>query len=432
MQASFTINSSDTLNVRESLIEYAKQFELACILDSNSHYILPDNISSAKFDIIAGFSFSNDKAKKITDFDSIDNYLALNKSWHLGYLTYDLKNNFEDLQSKNPDYLDWPPMLFFDPDILILLKRHTLTVISNSLLSCAEVFKDLIKLPSPNFNPVHFILTPRISKIEYLEKIFQIKKRIYNGDIYEVNFCHELYTHAKIDPYSYFSLINNLSPSPFASYFKVKDKYLLCLSPERFLKKEGDSILMQPMKGTAPRSIFEKEDLNLKVELLADIKERSENIMIVDLVRNDLSKIAHKNSVRVEELCKIYSFAHVHQMISSIRAKLRTGLFSEIIKATFPMGSMTGAPKIEAMKIIDDYEIIKRGLYSGAVGYISPSFDFDLNVVIRSLQYNAKIDYLSYMVGSAITALSDPAKEYEECLLKAYGIKNAFNKEVYT
>jgi para-aminobenzoate synthetase component 1 len=202
------------------------------------------------------------------------------------------------------------------------------------------------------------------------------------------------------------------------------DKYIMSASPERYLKKENETIISQPIKGTAKRSDNPKEDDKLKEDLLKDEKERSENIMIVDLVRNDLSKTAIKGTVRVEELCKIYSFDQVHQMISTVTSKVEeTTNPIDIIKSTFPMGSMTGAPKISAMKIIEALEKTKRGVYSGAIGYFTPDNNFDFNVVIRSILYNATRQYVSYSVGGAITAKSNPLKEYEECLVKAKAMR---------
>ena len=168
----------------------------------------------------------------------------------------------------------------------------------------------------------------------------------------------------------------------------------------------------------------EVEDQKLKQKLATDIKERSENVMIVDLVRNDLAKTAIKGSVEVEELCKVYTFDQVHQMISTVISQVSDQVHPvDILKTTFPMGSMTGAPKISAMKIIETLEETKRGLYSGAVGYFTPEGDFDFNVVIRSILYNSSKKYVSYSVGGAITAKSDPLSEYEECLVKAKAMR---------
>ena len=248
---------------------------------------------------------------------------------------------------------------------------------------------------------------------------------IHRGDIYEANFCQEFYAHAEINSLETYFKLNKISQPPFATFLKTGDKYLLSSSPERYLKKVGLEIMSQPIKGTTRRSEHLEEDADLKTILESDPKERSENIMIVDLVRNDLSKIAQKGTVNVTELCQIYSFKQVHHMISTVQAKaLPTILPVDIIAATFPMGSMTGAPKISAMKIIEALEATKRGLYSGTVGYFTPEGDFDFNVVIRSILYNASKSYVSFSVGSAITSKSTPENEYEECLVKAKAMRS--------
>jgi para-aminobenzoate synthetase component I len=249
---------------------------------------------------------------------------------------------------------------------------------------------------------------------------------INRGDIYEANFCMEFFAEkAFINPVEVFKKLDTISDAPFAAFFKNNQHYLLSASPERYLRKEGTKIISQPIKGTSKRFDDEKLDLQSKINLQNDPKERSENIMIVDLVRNDLSHSASKGSVQVEEFCEVYTFKQVHQMISTVVCEVdfSTSLV-EIIKSTFPMGSMTGAPKISAMQIIEDLEETKRGLYSGTVGYFTPNNDFDFNVVIRSILYNSQNNYVSFSVGSAITALSEPEKEYEECLLKAKAMFN--------
>ena len=261
----------------------------------------------------------------------------------------------------------------------------------------------------------------RISKKDYVTKVNDILSHIHRGDIYEVNFCMEFFAEkAEINPLEKFLKLNEISQPPFAVFFKNNKHFILSASPERYLRKEGDLIISQPIKGTAKRFLDVEQDEISKNALLADPKERSENIMITDLVRNDLSRTAQKGSVQVTELCKIYSFLQVHQMISTITARLAEPYTAvDVIKSTFPMGSMTGAPKISAMNIVDRLEETKRGVYSGAVGYFTPNGDFDFNVVIRSILYNEEKKYLSFSVGSAITANSIPEKEYEECLLKA-------------
>ena len=267
----------------------------------------------------------------------------------------------------------------------------------------------------------------RISKEEYLSKVSEMLEHIHRGDIYEANFCQEYFAENRaIDPAKVFLDLNEISSPPFASFLKLEDYYLLSASPERYIKKEGNKVISQPIKGTASRA-EDAEDDNKIIEMLSkDPKELSENVMIVDLVRNDISRVANKGSVQVDELCKVYSFKQVHQLISTISAELELGCTPvEVLQATFPMGSMTGAPKISAMKIIEDLEESKRGLYSGAVGYFTPEGDFDFNVVIRSILYNASSKYVSFSVGGAITSRSIPEQEYEECQLKAKAMLEA-------
>jgi para-aminobenzoate synthetase component 1 len=271
----------------------------------------------------------------------------------------------------------------------------------------------------------HYLLpitiNQRISKENYLSKVSKMLEHIQRGDIYEANFCMEFYAeNAQIEPLAIYQKLNAISEPPFAVYFKNNFQYLLSASPERYLRKEGTRLISQPIKGTSKRSADPIADAQFKVDLAQNEKERSENIMIVDLVRNDLSHTATKGSVAVEELCEIYTFKQVHQMISTVVSEVEvTTPPVEIIRTTFPMGSMTGAPKISALQIIETLEETKRGLYSGAVGYFTPEGDFDFNVVIRSILYNQDKKYLSFSVGSAITSLSNPEDEYEECMLKA-------------
>ena len=265
----------------------------------------------------------------------------------------------------------------------------------------------------------------RISKDQYHDKVKKVLEHIYRGDIYEANFCQEFYAiNTTINPLEVYEQLNSLSKPPFATFLKLQDKYALSASPERYLMKQGTTIISQPIKGTAKRVTNIKEDVALRKALANDEKERSENVMIVDLVRNDLSKTATKGSVKVTELCKVYTFEQVHQMISTITSNVaHTKSPVEILRTTFPMGSMTGAPKVSAMKIIENLEASKRGLYSGAIGYFTPEQDFDFNVVIRSILYNETNKYVSYTVGGAITAKSIPEKEYEECLIKAKAMR---------
>ena len=266
------------------------------------------------------------------------------------------------------------------------------------------------------------------TKSDYIKNVVRIKNHIQQGDIYEMNYCIQLSAeNIQLNPIDIYKNLNLLTEAPFSCLMKQDDKYLICASPERFLKRDGKKIISQPIKGTIKRGRTTIEDEELKNKLKNDPKERSENVMIVDLVRNDLSKIAEKASVKVEELFEIYTFPNIHQMISTISCEASTTDFKKTLEATFPMGSMTGAPKKKAMELIEKYENFNRGLYSGTVGIINENGDFDLNVVIRSLFYDAKKRYLSICVGSAITINSDPEYEYNECMLKANSLLQAVN-----
>ena len=290
-----------------------------------------------------------------------------------------------------------------------------------------EIDEDLKEIENTNFaiklseNPIKVEVQQRISKEEYLLKLTKMFSHINLGDIYEANFCMEFFAeNATIDPIAIFTKLNAISEPPFAVFLKNDKQFLLSASPERYLKKDNTTIISQPIKGTARRSTDFDEDEKIKNELFLNEKERSENIMIVDLVRNDLSKTAQKGSVAVIELCQPHTFKQVHHLVSTVTSQLDQQFSAvDVIKSSFPMGSMTGAPKISAMKIIEELEETKRGLYSGAVGYFSPEGDFDFNVIIRSILYNQDNKYLSFSVGSAVTAEATAEKEYEECMLKA-------------
>ncbi|WP_372753734.1 aminodeoxychorismate synthase component I [Labilibaculum sp.] len=358
-------------------------------------------------------------------FGYLRKYVDVAKDWWFGYFGYDLKNELEDLKSENLDGVNMPKMNFFRPRWVFVLDNDTLLVhYFEEEFNEEEIYSlviDIQKIVVPEEKKVNGLdIKSRITKQEYLQSIGQLKEHIRKGDIYELNFCQEFYAeNTPIQPLQTYRKLMQLSPTPYSCFYQMGEKYLLSASPERYLKKQGLKLISQPIKGTAKRGKNEEEDQLMKENLFADPKERAENIMIVDLVRNDLSRTAVKNSVIVEELCGIYSFPQVHQMISTIVSELRENVhFVEAIRQSFPMGSMTGAPKVRAMKLIEKYESTKRGLYSGAVGYITPDGDFDFNVVIRSIQYNAEKQYLSFMVGGAITMQSDPEKEYDECLLK--------------
>jgi len=409
------------------LLYWAQRFEDMVWLDSNQY-----EQQYASYDaILAVDAFTAIKTDTHGSFDALKEYQEKTKDWIFGYLSYDLKNDIENLVSNNFDGLDFPDLYFFQPKKIFAIKGNTLELhylrmVDDQIEEDLKLIKTFPKTVNVNeeeaFPCGKVKISLRITKDVYKEKIAKMLAHIHRGDIYEANFCQEFF--ANIDPLQTYYHLNAISTPPFATFFRSNELFLLSASPERYLKKEGHKIISQPIKGTAKRSSDELEDQAMIRGLEEDPKERSENVMIVDLVRNDLSRTANKGSVIVEELCKVYSFKQVHQMISTIVSEVDKNISPvDIIRSTFPMGSMTGAPKISAMQIIEDLETTKRGLYSGAVGYFTPDGDFDFNVVIRSIFYNASKEYISYSVGGAITAKSDPDKEYEECLIKAKAMR---------
>ena len=421
----YSIKSISNLN--EKLLQWAQQYETAVWLDSNHH-----NQGYTSFhSILAVDEFTSIQTDVMNAFEKLKEYQSITQDYLFGYLSYDVKNATENLTSTNSDGLGFAELFFFQPQKILFIKNDSiefqyLTMVDDEIDTdfeaiCTQEIKQKNTTSTRLENGGNIVIKPRIQKQDYLFKVGEILEHIHKGDIYEANFCQEFYAeNTRINPLDIYEDLNTISEAPFATFLKIDNQYLLCASPERYLKKEGAKIISQPIKGTAKRLVDLQEDQKTATALSKDIKERSENIMIVDLVRNDLSKSAKKGSVRVEELCKVSSFKQVHQMISTVVSELKDDVhLVDVIKDTFPMGSMTGAPKISAMKIIETIEETKRGLYSGTVGYFTPMGNFDFNVVIRSILYDSEKKYLSFSVGSAITAKSTPEKEYEECLLKA-------------
>jgi para-aminobenzoate synthetase component I len=419
LRAAITKDISPFSDFKNQLLHWANQHREVVFLDSNQYH---QKYSS--YDVVLAVdAFTSIKTDYENAFQDLYQYQSQTKDWLFGYLSYDLKNDTEALHSNNFDGLEFPDLFFFQPKKLFLIKKNQVEI--QYLRMCDDEieldFEEILSIASNFQLPTSITIEQRISRQDYLSKVSKMLEHIHRGDIYEANFCMEFYAeNAQIEPLEIYQKLNAISEPPFAVYFKNHFQYLLSASPERYLRKEGTKVISQPIKGTAKRSNDAALDEQLKVDLAENEKERSENIMIVDLVRNDLSHTATKGSVQVEELCQIYTFKQVHQMISTIVSEVEnTTSPIEILRTTFPMGSMTGAPKISAMQIIEALEETKRGLYSGAVGYFTPTGDFDFNVVIRSILYNSKKQYLSFSVGSAVTSQAIPEMEYEECLLKS-------------
>ena len=410
----------DPITFKQQLVEWGQQFREIIFLDSNSF----SNEYSSFDSVLAVDAFTSIKTDYHNAFEDLKQYQQTSKDWLFGYLAYDLKNNVEHLESNNFDGLDFPDLFFFQPKKLFLLKGNQLEI--QYLNMCDDEvehdFNEIVNVQKTTIvDQEKITIEQRIPKQDYIDKVSRLLEYIHHGDLYEANFCMEFFAeNAKINPLEKFLKLNEISQAPFTVFFKNNKQFLLSASPERYIKKEGENLISQPIKGTSKRFADPVEDEISKRYLAEDPKERAENIMITDLVRNDLSRTAQKATVEVKELCGIYSFLQVHQMISTVTSKMDSQYSAvDVLRTTFPMGSMTGAPKYAAMKIIEELEETKRGLYSGAVGYFSPNGDFDFNVVIRSILYNQENKYVSFSVGSAITSLSVPEKEYEECLLKA-------------
>jgi para-aminobenzoate synthetase component 1 len=396
---------------------------IVCVLDSNMQQAAFD---LGNYEWIAGWGVEAQytATEHRAALPDMHGFIEQTKDkWKLGYITYDLKNEIEELQSNCYDGLRWPKLHFFVPRHLIVVEVGLKVIQGQELVQAILDEHEVAEQHElPNIQIQH-----RVNKEQYIDHVGAIRQHIKDGDVYEMNYCIELYAESvQAQPEQLYQRLLEISPVPFASFYKCHHLSLMCASPERFLLKKNNQVFSQPIKGTAPRCENLLDDEEIKSKLRASEKERAENLMIVDLVRNDLAHSAQTGSVKVEELFGIYSFKQVHQMISTVSATLKPNTaIVEIIRNAFPMGSMTGAPKIKSMQLIEQYEATKRGLYSGSVGYISPNNDFDFNVVIRALQLNSNTGYLSMMVGSAITYDSVAEAEYDECLLKAKAMLHA-------
>ncbi len=425
---------SDLYNIKQQVLNWSARFNTFAFLD-NQLYPSPENNyecliavgERARLKISAGGAFEKIKAFSLEQQD-----------WLFGHFSFDLKEETENVPSLLPDQILFPDLFFFVPDTILLIFQQEIQI--GLLGSHHQVIWEEIKSTSSKRGkniPVNVTIQNRMCKEEYLRVIEILRKHILLGDCYEINYCQEFFAESvNLDPLELYRALSNISPSPFSAFYSVDDHFLFCASPERFLKRRGENILSQPIKGTAARDLDNvAHDELLRTALAVSEKDRAENVMVVDLVRNDLSKICETDSVYVSELFGIYSFPQVHQMISTIMGKPRLDLYwTDMVARTFPMGSMTGAPKKRVLELIEQYEKSRRGLFSGALGYVKPNQDFDFNVVIRSLLYNRTRQYLAYFAGSGITFNSDPEKEYEECLLKVAAferiIKNPSHRSV--
>ncbi|MFN0173122.1 MAG: anthranilate synthase component I family protein [Saprospiraceae bacterium] len=471
MRHTATFPIDDLVFWKKQLLYWAAGHELGVYLDSNTLE------TSEVFEDLRGWeclaaaeAFEVVEARAGNAFEQLRTFQKDKEDWLFGFFCYDLKNEVEQLNSQHFDGILMPDLGFFRPGSVVGIKpvqfletSQVSYLLEIQTLECEpEVIFSEIKTanrPSQKQENVRVKLQPRIPKSEYLQTVETIRQHIAAGDIYEMNFCQEFFAeNVMLDPVAVFERLNIIGKAPFATFLRWRDRYLLSASPERFLKKTGQKLITQPIKGTRRREKTAEEDEQIRQALAASEKDRSENVMIVDLVRNDLSRNCLPGSVVVEELCGIYSFATVHQMISTVSGVLpklgslgslgslrsfeslgslvstsndpndvmtNATIALQALRDCFPMGSMTGAPKIMSMELIERYERTRRGLYSGAVGYFAPDGDFDFNVVIRSILYNAATRYVSAQVGGAIVYDSVPEQEYEECMVKAEAMMRA-------
>jgi len=417
--ASFPVTNKEIF--KQQMLSWANQFSICCFLDNNQY---KSGHHSYEW-LLAVEAVSVFEAQAGNIFSSLRNFCNENNDWLFGHLGYDLKNEIETLTSSNRDRVGFADFFLFQPAIVIRSNDEGI-IISSLTEQPSEIYSNILSavvVAEPHSQTLS--IQSRVSRESYIDTVEKLRAHILRGDCYEINYCIEFFAeNAIINPLAVYLQLTQISPNPFSSFYKLHDKYLMCASPERYLKKIGNNIISQPIKGTIKRSTTVAEDEINKQLLQQSGKDRSENVMVVDLVRNDLSKVCRDGSVHVEELFGIYTFPQLHQMISTVAGTLKDDMhFADIIKATFPMGSMTGAPKKRVMQLIEQYEQTKRGIFAGAVGYIDPQRNFDFNVVIRSIMYNSTNKYLSYQAGSGITFYSNAEDEYEECLLKAKAIE---------
>lgn len=418
----YKIAPADAGILKQRMLSWAKQFSILCFLDSNG-YLSPYSGYECLLAVGAQKPAGGTLADLQREHDA-------QPDWMFGHICYDHKNALEPrLESRHGKQHGWPEMAFFVPRTVCSISQDKTVLTIESFDEPGDVYAAIVnteltveeRLPQLQF-------TPFMERGAYLATVERLRTHIKDGDCYEINYCSGGGVHvADVDTLSVFNHLNALSPAPFAAYYRQLDNYMMCASPERYLRKDGDKVMCQPIKGTARRQANREADEAAKDALRADEKERAENVMIVDLVRNDLARCCEVGTVQVDELFGIYSFPQVHQMISTVSGTLkRDAAFTDAIRTTFPMGSMTGAPKYKVMQLTDAYEPVRRELFSGTVGYITPDGDMDFNVIIRSLFYNAGNGYLSYSTGGAITYDSVPEKEWDEMRLKAWALERIF------
>ena len=411
-------------DLKSKMLNWCNRFSVSVFMDSHG---FPDKFRA--FGCLVGVGCVN--SVDPSGGDMLEQLERLEAgSYVFGHVNYDYKNILEPtLVSRHLPRVGFPEFFFFIPEVVCTLDEEGAWLTISTDRDPDGVYRDIIETQPPRSTGVQpQTFKARLSRAEYMERVLAIKGHIAAGDCYELNFCIEGFSEgAVIDPLAAYVALNQVSPAPFSAFYRLGHLHMMCASPERFIRKAGSKLICQPIKGTAARGNGFEEDQAQKAALFSSPKERAENVMIVDLMRNDLARCCVPGSVVVDELFGIYTFPRVHQMISTVSGTLRDGMsFGDVLSQTFPMGSMTGAPKHKVMQLIDCYELSRRELFSGTLGYVTPDGDFDFNVVIRSLFYNQATGYLSYQSGGAITHDSVPEAEWDELKLKAWAMERIF------
>jgi para-aminobenzoate synthetase component 1 len=437
MRRKLTFKIEDTALFKKQLFFYLSHCKHFAYLDSNNYKAFyPAGTDYIQYEMLAANGLHKLTEADSDAFSELKKQVETEKDWMFGVLAYELKEETHHIKSNKADKLEFPKLLFFIPKQVFWIKENQLTIeYLNEYFSETEVRETLEEIqiqepPETEFSETKLKISQATRANEYMNAVKKLKEHIRLGDIYEVNYCTEFFAeNARINPAELYQKLNALSPTPFSAFFRIRDRYLISASPERFMRKTGKRMIIQPIKGTIKRGETPDEDARLANKLQNDPKERAENVMITDLVRNDLSQTAKPATVKVEELFGIYKFPQVFQMISTVSSELSDSKDSiDAIKAAFPPGSMTGAPKKRAAVLAEQYETFCRSWYAGSMGYFTPEGDFDFNVIIRSILYNADNKYLSFAAGGALTFQSVAENEYEECLLKAKAIKEVLEK----
>lgn len=418
---------------RSRLSAFAAGYEEFALLDSCNNTVYGPN----QFDFLLACGavavVTQDSGGGVADW-----YAAVSEraDWLFGYLGYELNATTDNISPSPQQLFNTAPLRFFVPGIVIRVQNN-IAMISVHEMACdtpENVFRKINDTPFETLTSAYnqsenIRLEPLISDYDYVNTVKKIQQHIIDGDIYELNYCQPFVArNTTIDPVAVFNRLCAVAKAPFSVLYRCGEQYLMCASPERFFSFDGKTMRSMPIKGTRKRGEDEASDKRLFADLESSEKDKAEHVMIVDLVRNDLTPLAETGSIQVTDLFGIYPFEQVWQMVSTVSARLRSDAkLSEALIRAFPMGSMTGAPKIRAMQLAAQYEPWQRGMYSGAFGYFDPDGRCDFNVIIRSLLYHTQTQLLAAYAGGAIVYDSIPEKELEECYVKLSGILRVLN-----